>query len=52
MQVLPLGEAKDPRGGGGGEALSWLLACNSNKYEVIVHSQNNSPELFLGDLGK
>ena len=32
--------------------MSWLVACKSNKYEVIVHSQNNSLDLFMGGLVK
>ena len=35
------------RGGGGGAA-SCLVACKGNKYEVIVHCQNNSIDLFMG----
>ena len=31
-----------------GGAASWLVACKSNKYEVIVHGQNNSIDLFMG----
>ena len=31
-----------------GGTVSWLLACKSNKYEVIAHSQNNSLDLFMG----
>ena len=34
--------------GGGGGAASWLVTCKSNKYEVIVHGQNNSIDLFMG----
>ena len=33
-----------------GGTVSWLLACKSNKYEVIAHSQNNSLDLFMGSL--
>ena len=39
-------------GGGGGGAVSWLVACKLNKYEVTVHSQNNSLDLFMGGLIK
>ena len=38
-------------GGGGGGALSWLVACRmckSNMYEVIGHSHNNSLDLSMG----
>ena len=35
-----------------GGAASWLVACKSNKYEVIVHGQNNSIDLFMGGLLK
>ena len=35
-----------------GGAASWLVACKSNKYEVIVHGQNNSLDLFIGGLLK
>ena len=35
-----------------GGALSWLVACKSNKYEVTVHSQNYSLHLSMGGLGK
>ena len=35
-----------------GGAASWLVACKSNKYEVIVHGQNNSIDLFIGGLLK
>ena len=35
-----------------GGAASWLVACKSNNYEVIVHGQNNSLELFIGGLLK
>ena len=35
-------------GGGGGGAASWLLACKSNKYEVLVHSQNKSLDFSMG----
>ena len=31
-----------------GVAASWLVACNSNKYEVLVHSQNKSLDLSMG----
>ena len=31
-----------------GGAASWLVACKSNKYEVIVHGQNNSLDLSMG----
>ena len=31
-----------------GGAASWLVACNSNKYEVLVHSQNKSLDLSMG----
>ena len=31
-----------------GGAASWLFACKSNKYEVIVHGQNNSIDLSMG----
>ena len=31
-----------------GGAASWLVACKSNKYEVIVHGQKNSIYLFMG----
>ena len=37
---------------GGGGGVSWLVACKSNKYEVIVHGQNNSLDLFIGGLLK
>ena len=33
-----------------GRTVSWLLACKSNKYEVIARSQNNSLDLFMGSL--
>ena len=33
-------------------AASWLVACKSNKYEVIVHGQKNSIDLFMGWSGK
>ena len=33
-----------------GGTVSWLLACKSNKYEAIAHSQNNSLDLFMGSL--
>ena len=35
-----------------GEAVSWLVACKSNKYDVLVHSQNKSLDLFIGGLLK
>ena len=35
-----------------GGVVSWLVACKSNKYEVIVHGQNNSIDLFMGGLLK
>ena len=31
-----------------GGAASWLVACKSNKYEVLVHSQNKSLDLSMG----
>ena len=31
-----------------GGAASWLVACKSNKYEVLVHSQNKSIDLSMG----
>ena len=31
-----------------GGAVSWLVACNSNKYEVLFHSQNKSLHLSMG----
>ena len=31
-----------------GGAASWLVACKSNKYEVIVHGQKNSIDPFMG----
>ena len=31
-----------------GGAASWLVACKSNKYEVLVHSQNKSLDLSVG----
>ena len=33
-------------------AASWLVACKSNKYEVIVHGQKNSIDLFIEGLLK
>ena len=33
--------------GEGGGAASWLVACKSNKYEVLVHSQNKSLDLSM-----
>ena len=33
-------------------AASWLVACKSNKYEVIVHSQNKSLDVSIGGLLK
>ena len=33
-----------------GGTVSWLLACKSDKYEVIAHSQNNSLDPFMGSL--
>ena len=33
-----------------GGTVSWLLTCKSNKYEVIVHSQNNYGELSDGNV--
>ena len=32
-----------------GGAASWLVACKSNKYEVLVHSQNKSLDLSMGE---
>ena len=29
-------------------AASWLVLCKSNKYEVLVHSQNKSLDLSMG----
>ena len=34
------------------EAASRLVACKSDKYEVIVHGQKNSMDLFIGGSGK
>ena len=31
-----------------GGAASWLVACKSNKYELLVHSQNKSLDLSMG----
>ena len=31
-----------------GGAASWLVACKSNKYEVLVHSENKSLDLSMG----
>ena len=31
-----------------GGAASWLVACKSYKFEVIVYGQNNSIDLFMG----
>ena len=47
VQLLPLASFKFLGG-----AASWLVACKSNKYEVIVHGQNNSLDLFIGGLLK
>ena len=30
-----------------GGAASWLVACKSNKYEVLVHSENKSLDLSM-----
>ena len=34
-----------------GGAASWLVACKSNKYELLVHSQNQSLDLSMGGGG-
>ena len=34
-----------------GGAASWVVACKSNKYELLVHSQNKSLDLSMGGGG-
>ena len=48
VQLLPLAVALTVSFKFLGGAASWVVACKSNKYELLVHSQNKSLDLSMG----